>query len=411
MKYRAETGAVLSHHWRQALIVGAAVLGLAATGVAGYELMTQSSEPASLPESQTTVHSTELQSKPEALESNILFVGDVFWGRSVQTRAEASPLRYKYPTSGLDRSNWDNYDAHIGNFECPITNNIEPVSTQIDVLKFNCRPEFLPNLAKWFTAGGQANNHTMNQDGQTGLLETRQHLEKAGIQYFGNYDMNQTDDICEVIEAPATTATTHQKTSLPLAMCSYMYVVDATPTDAQLAVMQRYAKVMPVIAFPHMGVEFRDTAEPEKVSAYHRMIDNGADAVIGAHPHVIQNSESYKGRLIAYSLGNFLFDQQSLGQDTTLGLAVGLKLTITDEQAAKVYEQVAPSCSTYKDDCVAELAARLTQRPQIKVEYTFSCYDESTANGRVPRLGSKTTCDAVRRQATLGKLSMLSSRW
>jgi poly-gamma-glutamate synthesis protein (capsule biosynthesis protein) len=333
------------------------------------------------------------------------------WGRTVETRARASEFGYSYPTHGLAKTERDKYDAWIANFECPITKNTESVSVQISALKFNCRPEFLPNFAKWFTAVSLANNHTMNQGGQAGLIESRQHLEKAGIQYFGNYDTAKLNDICEIVSLPARTATTHKQVSIPVALCGYMQVVNVAPTDEQLAVMEKYAKVMPVIAMPHMGVEYRATAEPEKVSAYHRMIDHGADAVIAAHPHVIQNSESYKGRLIAYSLGNFLFDQQSLGDNTTLGLGVGVTLSVEDAKAAEIYANVASRCKAFHDSCLAQLAAKLQSRPAIKVVYSFICLDESRAVGSVPHLGSNVRCDQAKRQATVNKLTDLGKQW
>lgn len=367
--------------------------------------------PAVAPVATVEPKATPIISKDGSLVSKMLFVGDVMWGRAVQTRAQSSGQSYSWITSGLTKADRGSYDAWIANFECPITTKDVPYKLQIDILKFNCRPEYLPNLAKWFTAASQANNHTMNVDGQWGIEQTRVNLEKAGIQHFGNYDMTKQDDICEVIAMPATTAKTHKKVSLPVALCGFMQVVNVAPTDTQLAVMQKYAKVMPVIAFPHMGVEFRGVAEPEKVSAYHRMIDNGADAVIAAHPHVIQNSESYKGHLIAYSLGNFLFDQQVMGRDTTVGLGVGLKLTIPDKKTAKIYEAIAPTCKTYRDSCLAQLTAKLPTRPKIDVAYSFTCYDESIAVGRVPQIGSKAVCDLARRQATVDKLGSLSKQW
>jgi poly-gamma-glutamate capsule biosynthesis protein CapA/YwtB (metallophosphatase superfamily) len=49
---------------------------------------------------------------------------------------------------------------------------------------------------------------------------------------------------------------------------------------------------------------------PERVKNWaHVFIDNGADVVVGMHPHVVQETETYKNKFIAYSLGNFLFDQ------------------------------------------------------------------------------------------------------
>jgi poly-gamma-glutamate synthesis protein (capsule biosynthesis protein) len=363
---------------------------------------------ASAPKPATVTHS---MAKPDGMTSHIQFVGDVFWGRRVQKSAEESGQGYSYLTSKLTKADRANYDAWIANFECPITTRDVPYEQQTDILRFNCRPEYLPNLAKWFTAASQTNNHEDNNGGSWGLEQTRKNLEKVGIQHFSTYDMNDTKDLCEVITVPAKTTVSDKTVSLPIAMCGYMYVVDATPTDAQLAVMRQYAKVMPVVAFPHMGVEYRQTAEPEKISAYHRMIDNGADMVVGAHPHVIQNSESYKGHLIAYSVGNFLFDQQIQGRNTTLGLGVGLRMTIKDPKAAKIYEQVAPGCEAYKDNCLALLQAKLGTRPKIAVSYNFACYDESRALGSLPQLGSKSICALADKIATLDQLTDLSKQW
>ncbi|MEO6761054.1 MAG: CapA family protein [Candidatus Saccharimonadales bacterium] len=345
---------------------------------------------------------------PEGITTNLQFVGDVFWGRGIQMLAQRSAQSYQHITSGLSAADRAKYDAWIANFECPITTKDVPYSLQVSALKFNCRPEYLPELAKWFTAASQANNHTDNNDGDWGLEQTQSNLQTAHIQNFGTYDMGQVGDLCEVITVPAHTTKTSKLVGLPVALCGYMYVVDVTPTDAQLAVMRQYAKVMPVIAMPHMGVEYRTTAEQAKVTAYRRMIDNGADVVIGAHPHVIQNSENYKGRLIAYSLGNFLFDQQSLGRDTTLGLAVDLSLTVDDGKTAQLYESIAPSCQVYKDDCLAELTAKLPERPQITINYKFQCYDESSG---VPTLGSDAVCDLARSAATVDQLSGLATSW
>ncbi len=345
------------------------------------------------------------------LVSKMLFLGDVFWGRSGQRTAQASKEKYGYFTRGLDPNDRASYDAWIANFECPITTKDVPYEQQLNQLRFNCRPEYLPDFAKWFTAGSLSNNHTMNNDGVWGLEQSRTNLDQAGIQYFGNYDMIKTDDICEVVTLPAQTSESHKKVSLPVALCGYMLVVNVAPSEAQLAVMKKYAEVMPVIAMPHMGVEYLATAEAQKVAAYRAMIDNGADAVMGAHPHVIQNSESYKGHLIAYSLGNFLFDQQTLGTETSTGLGVGIALRISDEAAAKAYQKVAPGCSKYKDDCLAQLKAALPKRPVIKVAYNFACYDQSTAVGGVPALGSEAVCNKAFAVAGTKLLTSLSLQW
>jgi Bacterial capsule synthesis protein PGA_cap len=62
-----------------------------------------------------------------------------------------------------------------------------------------------------------------------------------------------------------------------------------------------------VIPFMHWGDE-GDPATKREKSFTRKMIDAGADVVVGAHPHVTQGAEYYKNRLIVYSLGNFLFN-------------------------------------------------------------------------------------------------------
>ena len=61
----------------------------------------------------------------------------------------------------------------------------------------------------------------------------------------------------------------------------------------------------------HWGIENVDDCNAEQVADAHRAIDAGADMVLAHHPHVIQAVEYYNGKLIAYSLGDFVFDHYS----------------------------------------------------------------------------------------------------
>ena len=74
-----------------------------------------------------------------------------------------------------------------------------------------------------------------------------------------------------------------------------------------------------IIASVHAGVEYIDDPEPVKVEMMHNLIDYGIDVIIGHHPHVIQGIEVYGEGLIAYSLGNLIFDQK-WSRETSLGL-------------------------------------------------------------------------------------------
>ncbi len=66
-----------------------------------------------------------------------------------------------------------------------------------------------------------------------------------------------------------------------------------------------------VIVACHWGQELRTTPKKYQVELAHNLIDNGADVILGHHPHVVQGIEFYKGKLIAYSLGNFVFASYS----------------------------------------------------------------------------------------------------
>jgi len=63
-----------------------------------------------------------------------------------------------------------------------------------------------------------------------------------------------------------------------------------------------------IVSF-HWGVEYEKIHNKRQETLAHSAVDNGANIVIGHHPHVIQDIETYKGAPIVYSLGNFIFDQ------------------------------------------------------------------------------------------------------
>jgi poly-gamma-glutamate synthesis protein (capsule biosynthesis protein) len=73
-----------------------------------------------------------------------------------------------------------------------------------------------------------------------------------------------------------------------------------------------------VIVSFHWGAELLTAAKDYQIELGRRAIDWGADLVLGHHPHVLQELEVYKGRLIAYSLGNFVFGSESERTNTSM---------------------------------------------------------------------------------------------
>lgn len=315
---------------------------------------------------------TKPAAKPHAVsaQSNTLFVGDIYLGRSVNVWAQASPLKYAYPFSRLSEFHRDNYNAWIANLECPTVAGVHLTPAQEEAtLSFNCDPGYLPELAKWFNVVTLANNHTDNQ-GVAGFAETQKHLEENGVQYFGHPDPRELNDICDVIALPATITMSDHKNvegDLPVAMCGYHGFI-RIPSIESIALMKQYSPYMPVIAMPHAGTEYMPAPDALKTNLYRSMIDNGADMVLGGHPHWVQTTESYKGHPIIYSMGNFIFDQQgALEMTRSAGVEVKFSVNGADPMVLAKWLAIGETCKTYHDDCLAKIkAADLTKLP-----YTF----------------------------------------
>lgn len=335
---------------------------------------------AATPRAQQSVQTTE-PAQPVSIKANTLFVGDVYWGRYVNDWSMASPLKTEYPFSRLSEFKRDSYDAWIGNLECPTVPGFTQSSAQEDAtLSFNCSPEYLPQAAKWFTAMSLANNHTDNR-GAAGLAQTKEQLDKNGIQYFGHYDPAVTDDACEVISLPVTVTyddeTTKQQ-KLPIALCGYNGVFKI-PSAASIAEIQKYAAVMPVIAMPHMGAEYKTEPDTLRMNTYRAMIDAGADMVIGNHPHWVQSTESYKGKLIVYSMGNFIFDQQA-NKEVTRSAAINVVLTSEGTKATHLntWLKIGEKCAAFKDSCLQTVAGEGVAK--LPMEYRYGVVGSNSAN-------------------------------
>lgn len=302
-----------------------------------------------------------------SVSSNAAFFGNTFWGRMFTKWSPASGLDYAYPFSRLSEFGWDKYDAAVAGLECPTVAGLRLTPAQQEAtLRFNCETEYLPEAKKWFTAFMLANNHTNNQ-GSAGFAETQRHLEENGIQYFGHYDVDRLDDICDIISIPAKVTMNDgevNKASLPVAMCGY-HGLSKIPPSESLALMKEYSDYMPVIAMTHMGSEYVASSDPTREANYHAMIDNGADMVLGDHAHWVQNTEAYKGRFIIYSMGNFMFDQQSNKEVTR---SAGINVLFEAKDAAKgeieKWTEIGGTCAAYHDDCLDRIkTANLKKLP------------------------------------------------
>ncbi|MFH1713281.1 MAG: CapA family protein, partial [Candidatus Jacksonbacteria bacterium] len=96
--------------------------------------------------------------------------------------------------------------------------------------------------------------------------------------------------------------------------------------SAQEVIRQLAAETDLIIVNIHWGAEYEHQFNQTQQSIAHKLIDAGADIIIGHHPHVAQGMEIYQNKPIFYSLGNFVFDQY-FSPDTQEGLALGVNIT------------------------------------------------------------------------------------
>lgn len=206
-----------------------------------------------------------------------------------------------------------NGDIVLGNLEGPFTDRAS-VATN-DRLIFTFDPALAPVLSQvGFTTLSLANNHTLNF-GQAGLDATRETLATAKLGSFGDPANKHGFGLTQSINERR------------IAFIGYQGLM--TGRDTMLDdIREAKTSGLFVVVMAHWGNEYQLTPSTKQIADAHAFIDAGADLIIGAHPHVIQPFEVYREKFIAYSLGNFLFDQY-FSPDTLQGLM--LRLTFDDD--------------------------------------------------------------------------------
>jgi len=319
-------------------------------------------------------------------EMRILMAGTTFWGRRTHKLAQASELGVQYPFSQLGTLQRENYDAWIAGLECPVTNNGHTDYNENTLLKFNCDPDYLPEAAKWFSAFLLGTNHTDNW-GVEGFAETKQHLDGAGIQYFGSYDYADGVNNCEVLILPVRLSyddDSEKTIQMPFGFCS-AHGVFGIPTETALLNIKRYAEVLPTIVMPHMGAEYKTAADGIRTNLFRKMIDYGADMVIADHPHWIQNAEAYKGRLIVYSMGNFMFDQSVA--ETVRSAAIEATASFDETIDFEAWDDLGRDCLKDKVGCFENIVKAGARKLELAWEFDYR--GTTTAGNCITRLASE----------------------
>ena len=186
-------------------------------------------------------------------------------------------------------------DLTIVNMEGILT--AEELQREIKQIAFKGDPEYVQILTEGSVeAANLANNHSRDY-GEQSYTDTIEIMENAGIPTFG-YDRTALLDVKGVKVGLVGT----------YELANHMGCEEEMIQNIE-SLKEQGAQL--IIASFHWGFERTNVPNEIQVDLAHSAIDHGADLVLGHHPHVLQGIETYKGKNIVYSLGNFCFGGNS----------------------------------------------------------------------------------------------------
>lgn len=252
----------------------------------------------------------ENASKPITL----VFVGDIMMDRGVRRSIEKN-FSGDYHALFKNTSYIKDADIAFANLEGPVGVTGRRVGSEYS---FHMDPSALTAVRDaGFDIVSFANNH-VGDYAQTGFEESLSELQKNSILYAGagiTYADATTPRIITVrglkvgfLAATDVGPNWMKATDAHANMPAQPGILLATDPNLSNIITDAKAQVDVLVMSFHWGIEY-SSANARQASLAHRVIDAGADIVVGAHPHVMQKTETYKGKPIFYSLGNFIFDQ------------------------------------------------------------------------------------------------------
>ena len=232
--------------------------------------------------------------------------GDIALVRRVEPKLLAQGAEAAWE-SGLDV--FRSADIAVGNLECPVSDGGDPRRKGLGA-RFRADPGLISFFAEsGLTVVSLANNHILDY-GSEALLDTTRHLSENGVKFFGAGMSQRSAQEPLIVE----------RNEIKVGFLGYTewgpFNKDDSPGPARFSETTVFSQVARLKGFVdlivvsmHFGFEWVSYPSPHHVTCCRRLIESGVNVVLGHHPHQPQGVEMYKGGLIAYSLGNLLFDQ------------------------------------------------------------------------------------------------------
>ncbi len=302
-------------------------------------------------------------------KARVSFVGDLM-NQTLQLEYSACSNGYDYnPSFSIISDRIKNSDLAVGNLETVVSERFKPCGNFIK--GFNAPLDYLKAVKNaGFDIVSTANNHSYDC-GKKGVIDTIKSLDKVGLGHFGSStNYKSKDRVCfrNVNEIKVAFISYSYgfnidpfckrkiKDSKNNSCCGFVNKVKFNEMNSPLSNVFldiNYAKSNKadfIVVMPHWGYEYYTTPCPYNVLAdkSHKILEQGADVIIGSHPHVIQKSEDYKtkdGRkcFIAYSLGNFISSYSTLPRC----LSSIVSITFAKENTNKTIDNI-EICPTYE---------------------------------------------------------------
>ncbi len=262
----------------------------------------------------------------------LLFAGDIMLSRSVGAKLRASG-DFRFPFSRI-ASTTRAADIAFANLESPISDR---GADQGSIYSFRAEPRTVEGLLyAGFDVLSLANNHMLDW-GPDALSQTVDLLHAVGIRTAGAGNDEEEANAPAIFDLNGTKiGFLAYTTLLPESFeargeAPGISRSERTFMESAVRALKNSADLLVVSL--HWGNEYESVSnEPQRLLG-HALIDAGADLVVGHHPHVAQEVERYHNGWIAYSLGNFVFDQ-NFSKETMQGLL--LRAEVNDGRIKKV---------------------------------------------------------------------------
>lgn len=272
---------------------------------------------------------------------SIILTGDIMLGRRVDLMMKAKN-DYAFPFQKI-AGELKKADIVFGNLENPISDKGKKTGS---IYSFRANPKAIEGLTfAGFNVLSLANDHAFDY-GKIALEDTFLRLKTAGINYVGA-GFNEKEAFSPIIKEIDGSA------GSPQAKIGFLAYTDigsvywtATKNSSGLAsisleyfenilqdIKKANSQVDILIVSLHSGEEYIKEPGQPQIDFAKAAIDAGADIIVGHHPHIVQKNENYNNGYIFYSLGNFVFDQNS-SAETTQGQII--KVIIEDKKIKEV---------------------------------------------------------------------------